>query len=71
VNDDDETENWADSPGALDFLGDLRRKRKAQLDSLLGAAKTSNDPSVRANSYAVEQLDNIIKALEDERGKSD
>ena len=71
MTEDDETEGWADSPGALDFLRDLKLKRKAQLDSLIGAASVSPDPKVQASWGALSQLDIIIRAMEDERGKSD
>ncbi len=69
MNDDEEVDGWADSPGALDFLRDLKLKRKAQLDSLVGAAGISQDPVIRMNWGALSQLDIIIKAMEEERGK--
>jgi hypothetical protein len=71
MTEDDEIDSWADSVGALDFLRDLKLKRRAQVDSLIGAASVSPDPLVRANWGALSQLDIIIKAMEDERGKHD
>lgn len=68
MTEDDEIDGWADSPGALDFMRDLKMKRKAQVDSLVGAASVSTDPLVRANWAAIQQLDIIIRALEAERG---
>ena len=71
VLEEEEVDGWADSPGAIDFLRDLKLKRKALVESLTGAATISTDPKVSAISGALSQLDIIIKAMEAERGKSD
>jgi len=65
--DDEETESWAEHPGAQEFLISLKRRRKAQVESLIGAASMSPDPAVRSNWAAIAQLDQVIAEMEDER----
>ncbi len=65
------SETWADEEGAIAFVKVLRDRRRAQVENLIGAAKTSSDPSIRSNWAAITQLDQVISMMEDERGKSD
>ena len=65
------SETWADDEGALDFIKELKRRRSAQLEMLVGAAKHSNDPVIRMNVAAISQLEQVIEMMEDERGKPD
>jgi hypothetical protein len=64
-------ETWADDVGALEFIKDLKRRKTAQIDLLIGAAQSSPDPSIRSNWAAIAQLDAVIQMMEAERGKPD
>lgn len=65
MNDD----TWADEPGARDFVKSLKHRRMMQVDALIGAAKTSQDPAIRQNWSAIAALDEVIGMIEEERGK--
>ena len=60
---------WADEDGAVDFVKQLRARYKAQVQNLIGAAGHSSDPNIRSNWAALQQLEQVIKLMEDERGK--
>lgn len=64
-------DTWADEEGAREFVKTLRRQRVAQVENLVGAAKSSLDPAMQRNWAAIAQLDNVISMMEDERGKPD
>jgi hypothetical protein len=64
-------ETWADEDGALQFIKDLKARRRAQVDLLLGAASHSTDAAVRANWAAIAQIDQVIDMMEKERGNPD
>lgn len=62
---------WADEEGAINFLKQLKVRRAAQVETLVGAASHSTDPSIRSNWAAIAQLDQIIDMMENERGNPD
>lgn len=64
-------ETWANEEGALNFLKQLRQRRQAQVECLIGAASHSTDAGIRSNWAAISQLDQVISMMEDERGKFD
>jgi len=64
-------ETWADEEGALYFLKQLKQRRQAQVDCLIGAASHSTDPAIRSNWAAISQIEQVIEMMEAERGKSD
>lgn len=64
-------ETWADEEGAINFIKQLKQRRQAQVDCLIGAASSSTDPGIRSNWAAISQIDQIIEMMEDERGKFD
>ncbi len=65
------SETWADDEGCLAFVKELKRRREAQVDLLIGAASHSTDPGIRSNWAAISQIDQVIAMMEDERGKFD
>lgn len=71
MNDDDGDFLWVETPGAKDFLRALRKQREAWLETLVGAASSSPDPNVRSCWARIQQLNETIQEMEDERGKSD
>lgn len=64
-------ETWADEPGCLHFVKMLKKRREAQIEALVGAARQSTDPQMRLNWGAINQLEAVIADMEAERGKSD
>ncbi len=64
-------ESWADMEGAEAFIKQLKMRRAAQVDALVGAATTSPDPGVRGSAMALLTLDSVIKDMEAERGSSE
>jgi hypothetical protein len=64
-------ETWVDTEGAEAFIKQLKMRRNAQVEALVGAATTSPDPSVRGSAMALLTLDSVIKDMEAERGSND
>jgi hypothetical protein len=64
-------ETWVDTDGAEAFLKQLKMRRSAQVDALVGAATKSTDPAIRASAAALMALDSVITDMEAERGNSD
>ncbi len=65
------SETWANEEGAREFLKTLKRHRQAEVDMLIGVAKSSSDPAIQRTWAAIAQLDKVIEMMEDERGKPD
>ena len=65
------SETWVDTEGAEAFIKQLRKRRAAQVDALVGAATVSTDPAIRASAAALVALDSVITDMEAERGNPD
>ena len=61
-------ETWADDEGAIAFVKQLKQRRAAQIEALVGAARNSSDPQMRLNWGAINQLEQVIEDMEAERG---
>ena len=61
-------ETWADDEGAIAFVKQLKQRRVAQIEALVGAARNSSDPQMRLNWGAINQLEQVIEDMEAERG---
>lgn len=70
MTDDEEDFSWVETPGAQNFLRELKRQRAAWTDALIGAAGSSQDANVRSCWARLQQVNETIQDMEDERGKS-
>lgn len=61
---------WVETPGAQTFLRELKKQRAAWIDALIGAAGASPDANVRSCWARLQQVNETIQDMEDERGKS-
>ncbi len=64
-------ESWADDPDALEFIKGLKKMRLQEIEMLVGAARSSTDPTMQRSWAAIAQLEKVIEMMEEERGKPD